>query len=157
MFDTERRKQLLSQIEQETIGIFVGVALLVLMTLVGGSSALLAAIIGIILSGRLVSRPNARPPSWIPTIPGTEQERAQEADVHIFIQSYPRDRMSYIILGEIAVSVCMFVVSLFFLPFWPNADLFLQIVVVFMAFLAGGIITVSTCWISVYKRALRSE
>jgi hypothetical protein len=157
MLDAERRKQLHVQIEHNTVATLGGVALLVLMSMVGGSSALLAAIAGILLSGCIVLRPNARPPSWIPTVPGAEQEHIQEADMHTFIQPYPRDRMRAIILGETAVLACIFVVSIFFLPFWPNADFFSQVVALFMAFMAGSIIILSTCWISVYKQALRPK
>ena len=157
MLDAERRKQLQAQIEQNTVAALGGTALFAVMAMVGGSSAILSAIAGILLSGRVISRPNARPPSWIPTIPGTEEERAREADVHAFVQTYPRECISFVIRSEVAMLACVFAVSVFFLPFWPNTDLFSQVIALLAAFIAGSIIAISTCWISVYKQALRAK
>jgi hypothetical protein len=159
--DNERRKQVAGLIEQVSLfGLGGGVLLIVMLVALGGSPVvLMSASAGVGLMGRAMLRPSTRPPRWIPAWPGLEEERAQEEDLHAFISQHispsSRAKMRYIIIVELVILCGIFLLTIFFQPFWPSLDLFLVVMGIVVSFLAGVGIAMATCWLSVYKDLLR--
>ena len=159
MRNNKQQKDVKDLIEQNTVVALGGLVLLVSAFLLsgGGSTILLSAILGVGVGGAASTRPSARPPSWTPRWPGFETEIAKEEELFNNLQAHNRTtKLRYIIGSELMALSLLFFISLFFQPFWPMLKPFSLSVMLIMSFLSGGVIVISTCWLSVYKDILRS-